>query len=498
MVYKRPGVYVNETLTPLAASIDASGRSVAAFVGTTKQGGPILPTFVTSWSQYVTKFGGFGDGSELLPYSVYEYFNNGGGGCLVVRAVNTDAVAASESFMDTEVTPGATLKATAVAPGTWGNAIKIDLVSSAGRFDLVVTRGTTVERFNDLSLDPADLRSALNVVNSPISGSSLVVLSYLGPDPYTSLNAPAAAVAQSLTGGTDGSGSPDLSTTTQALSAFVTPMDVNVPGVNASAVINPIIAWAETQKNVFVVVDGAVGSTFDTEADNASAQLALLTGGSALSASSVVAVYGPWQIADDPSSTVPGASRVLPPGGYVLGQYARSDTVKGVQKAPAGTSTTLRGSLAPQFRYSTTDLDLLNPAGVNVIRTTPGAGICIWGARTLKPGMPDRYISIRRALIYLEYALTQITTPALFEDNDADLWGYLTQIIAQFLQTQWQVGVLKGASPSEAFYIKCDAENNPPSSANAGMVNIEIGLALAAPAEFIVINIGQSLPGSAA
>jgi len=499
MVYKRPGVYISETLTPLAPSVDTSGSATAAFVGTTKQGGPVLPTFVTSWSQYVTKFGGFGDGSELLPYSVYEYFNNGGGGCFIVRAVNSSAVAANKSFLDsTPVTPVNVLKVTAIASGTWGNSIVVDIVASATRFDLVITKGSTVERFNDLSLDPADSRSALNVVNSPVSGSALIVLTYLGPSPYTSVNAPVVAVAQSLTSGTEGTGSPDLAAAAQTLESIITPLDVNLPGIILNTTINPIVAWAETQGNVFLVVDGVQGADADTAAANATAQGALLSGGSALTASSTLALYAPWVIADDPSNAVPGASRALPPGGFVLGQYARSDTVKGVQKAPAGTSTTLRGALAPRFRYSTADLDTLNPLGVNVIRTTPGAGLCIWGARTIKQGMPDRYVSVRRTLIYLKYALTELSRPALFEENDSDLWDYLTQVISQFLQTQWQIGTLKGAAATEAFYIKCDSENNPPSTANAGVVNIEIGLALSSPAEFIVINIGQSLLGSQA
>lgn len=499
MVNKRPGVYINETLTPLAPSLDVSGSATAAFVGTTKQGGPVLPTFVTSWSQYVTKFGGFGDGSELLPYAVYEYFNNGGSGCLVVRGVNADATAATETFTDsTPVTPADALKVTAIAPGAWGNSIVVDIVASAGRFDLVITLGSTIERFNDLSLDPADSRSAVNVVNSPVSGSSLVTVTYMGPAVYATENAPTVQMAVLLATGTDGTGTADLAAAAQLLGSVITPLDVNLPGINSSTVINPLVTWAEAQGNIFLVVDGVQGANSDTAATNATAQGALLSGGSSLTASSALSLYAPWIITDDPSNAVPGASRDLPPGGFVLGQYARSDAVKGVQKAPAGTSTTLRGALAPRFRYAVADLDTLNPLGVNVIRTTPGAGLCIWGARTTKPGMPDRYISVRRSLIFLKYTLTELTRPALFEDNNSDLWDYLTQIISQFLQTQWQVGVLKGSTPSEAFYIKCDAENNPPASADAGAVNIEIGLALSSPAEFIVINIGQSLNGSQA
>jgi phage tail sheath protein FI len=498
MVYKRPGVYISENLTPLAASPDTSGTATAAFVGVSALGGPTLPTFVTSWAQYVALFGGF-NGTDFLPYSVYEYFNNGGSGCYIVRAAASDAVAAHVVLQDTEVSPAPVLTVTAIAPGVWGNAITVEVKADGTRFDLVVTRGVTVESFNSLSLDPADSRNAISVVNSPVSGSALVALTYTGPSTYGSTNAPAIVSAVSLASGSEGSATPDLVAATALLDVVITPLDINLPGVNSSTTINAILsAWAGVRNNVFLVVDGIKGATNDSAATNATAQEGLITGGSSITPASTVGIYAPWIISEDPSSTVPGASKLLPPGGFVLGQFARSDIVKGVQKAPAGTSTSLRGALAPVFRYSSADLDAMAPVGLNIIRTTPGAGICIWGARTTKVGMPDRYISVRRTLIYLEYALTELTRPAIFEDNDADLWSYLTQIISQFLQSQWQAGVLKGASATEAFYIECDAANNPPSSANAGQVNIQIGVALSAPAEFIVINIGQQLVSSTA
>jgi phage tail sheath protein FI len=498
MVYKRPGVYISENLTPLAPSPDTSGSATAAFVGVSALGGPTLPTFVTSWAQYVALYGSF-NGTDLLPYSVYEYFNNGGSGCYVVRAACANAVVAHVTIQDVETpTPADVLKVSAIAPGVWGNAITVAVVADAARFDLAITRGSTVETFNSLSLDPADSRNAISVVNSPVSGSALVALAYLGPTPYTSANAPAVTSAESLSSGAEGSTTPDLVAATELLEVVTTPLDVNLPGINSSTTLNAILVWAALRNNIFLVVDGIQGASTDTAATNATAQEALITGGSSITAASIAAIYAPWIIAEDPSSTVPGASRLLPPGGFVLGQFARSDIVKGVQKAPAGTSTSLRGALAPMFRYSSADLDAMQPVGLNIIRTTPGAGICIWGARTTKPGMPDRYVSIRRTLIYLEYALIQLTRPAIFEDNDEGLWSYLTQIISQFLQNQWQAGVLKGKSPSEAFYIQCDATNNPASSADAGLVNIQIGLALSSPAEFIVINIGQSLIGSMA
>ncbi|MFE2104004.1 phage tail sheath family protein, partial [Streptomyces sp. NPDC059468] len=104
-VYKRPGVYLSETLTPLAQTVSTPGGSVAAFVGTNKQGGSLQPTLVSSWSQYVATYGGFGDTSDLLPFALYQFFNNGGNQAYIVRAAASDAVAASVTLSDTEATP---------------------------------------------------------------------------------------------------------------------------------------------------------------------------------------------------------------------------------------------------------------------------------------------------------------------------------------------------------------------------------------------------------
>ena len=142
---------------------------------------------------------------------------------------------------------------------------------------------------------------------------------------------------------------------------------------------------------------------------------------------------------------------------------------------------------------SNADLDLLNSASapVNAIKFVSGSGIVVMGARTLKTGYADRYVSVRRSLIYLEKALTDLTQFAIFEPNDAKLWRRLNAVVNSFLTNFWSQGGLSGDTPNQAFFVKVDSENNTSATIDNGEVHIEVGVALQRPAEFVVIKIGQ-------
>lgn len=183
--------------------------------------------------------------------------------------------------------------------------------------------------------------------------------------------------------------------------------------------------------------------------------------------------------------------RVLPPGGAVLGQFARTDATRGPAKAPAGVGTVLSGVIDVQVTFSNADQDMLNQAGINLIKRVPGYGFVIWGARTLKSGFPDRYISVRRSLMYIKKALHDGTRFAVFEPHTAELRLTLRATIQQFLNGIMQDGMLAGSTPDTAYFVICDETNNPPASVAAGELHIEVGLALLSPAEFIVISLGQ-------
>jgi phage tail sheath protein FI len=505
-VYKRPGVYINETLTPLAQAVSAPGQSVAAFVGKNKAGGPTSPTLVSSFQQFVSVYGGFGDNSDLLPFAVYQYFNNGGTTAYIVRAVASDAAAATVTLMDTEGTPAATLKITAISPGTWGNEVFVDVVagtSGSGRFDLVVYVGgsTTAfvrERFNDVSLDPADSRNAQALINSPVTGSAYIRVQSLLSTAWVATHAPAPQTGTALTGGSEGVAAIDLVSAAQRLEVIDDNLVLNLPGITDATTLNPIITWAEGQGSVFVVIDGVKALSSDTAHSYALELQAMTTGGSAIRVSSYAAVYGPWLIVNDPATSANGSARLLPPGGAVLGQYTRTDASRGVQKPPAGIDTILRGVLDVQFRFSNADQDALNVSGINVLKSLPGTGFVIYGARTLSVAMPDRYVSVRRSLMLIKKGILDATRFAVFEPNDTILWDQVSAVISQYLLTLMQTGVLAGSTPEAAYFVTCDATNNTATSVANGVVNITVGVALQTPAEFIVIEIGQFSGGSSA
>jgi hypothetical protein len=178
----------------------------------------------------------------------------------------------------------------------------------------------------------------------------------------------------------------------------------------------------------------------------------------------------------------------------MAGIYARSDNERGVHKAPA--NEVIRGAMALEMQITKGEQDILNPIGVNCIRAFPGRGIRVWGARTLSSDASWRYINVRRLFNFVEKSIQTGTQWIVFEPNDADLWARIRRDITAFLSTVWGSGALFGATASEAFYVKCDAENNPAATRDLGQVIIEIGMAPVKPAEFVIFRISQWAGGA--
>ena len=150
--------------------------------------------------------------------------------------------------------------------------------------------------------------------------------------------------------------------------------------------------------------------------------------------------------------------------------------------------------VATEKSFTTAELDSLNGATfpVNPIRQVPGAGISVMGARTLKQdGTANKYVNMRRSLIYIRKSLQNLTEFALFENNNEQLWGRINTTLNTFLNEYRNQGGLRGNTPTDAYFIKCDAENNTAASIASGEVRIEVGVALQYPAEFVVINLSQ-------
>ena len=207
-----------------------------------------------------------------------------------------------------------------------------------------------------------------------------------------------------------------------------------------------------------------------------------------MSAGGYAATYYPWLVVNDPVS---GGRTTAPPSGHLAGVWARTDASRGVHKAPA--NTTIAGALGLVRPVSKGEQELLNPAGINCIRFFPGEGILVWGARTLAPEASEfRYINVRRLTNMIKETVLKNTRWAVFEPNHHPLWAALRRDVTAFLTNVWRDGALVGETPQEAFFVKCDAETNPPEVRDEGRVVTLIGIAPVKPAEFVVFQLSQS------
>jgi len=204
--------------------------------------------------------------------------------------------------------------------------------------------------------------------------------------------------------------------------------------------------------------------------------------------SSYAALYYPWIEVADYSGTG-RTTKMIPPSGHMVGIYNRSDAERGVHKAPA--NEVVLGALNLELKLSKGEQDILNPVGVNCIRTFPGRGIRIWGGRTLSSDGAWRYINVRRLFIMVEASMDAGLQWVVFEPNDSTLWARVRRDVTSFLRVVWRSGALFGDTPEQAFYVKCDEELNPQEIRDLGQLIIEVGLAPVKPAEFVIFRITQ-------
>ncbi|WP_224245090.1 phage tail sheath family protein [Hyalangium gracile] len=253
---------------------------------------------------------------------------------------------------------------------------------------------------------------------------------------------------------------------------------VAAPGITDKATLDKLISHAARMNDRIALFDGPLDvppSELPTKGDTLPGK------------SSYAACYYPWIQVFDPASK---GLAYMPPSGHIAGIYARVDGSRGVHKAPANEA--VRGAVGLRWAISTSLQDGLNPEGINCIRNLDGT-IKVWGART-RAGSTEadfRYINVRRLFCYLRDSIDVGLQWAVFEPNNHDLWARITRNTTAFLNQVWSTGALFGATPEEAFYVKCDAENNPPAERDVGRVITEIGVAITKPAEFVIFRIGQ-------
>ncbi len=203
--------------------------------------------------------------------------------------------------------------------------------------------------------------------------------------------------------------------------------------------------------------------------------------------SSYAGLYHPWLQVFDPLDK---KNIAIPPSGSVIGLYARSDNARGVHKAPA--NEVVRACVGLDVQFNKGEQDILNPKGVNLIRSFPGQGIRVWGARTLSSDPSWKYINVRRLFIFIEETIKANTNWAVFEPNDEALWTRVQRTISVFLNGMWRAGSLAGSSADEAFFVNIGRSTMSQDDIDNGRLVCVIGVAPVKPAEFVIFRITQN------
>lgn len=203
-------------------------------------------------------------------------------------------------------------------------------------------------------------------------------------------------------------------------------------------------------------------------------------------ACSFAAMYYPWVQIQEAST---GKLCMVPPGGHIAGIYARTDVERGVHKAPANQQ--VKGVVGLEFSVNDSQQGSLNLEGINCIRTLPGRGIMVWGARTLSSDPEHKYVNVQRLLIYLQQSIQKGTQWTTFEPNNEKTWAKLKQAAENFLYNSWQTGMLMGAKLQEAYFARCDRTTMTQNDVDNGRVILQIGVAPIKPAEFMVFLVSQ-------
>ncbi len=511
MAYSRPGVYITERLLPAPIASGPSANAAGAIVAPLQKG-PETVTYVTSWYEFVKIFGGY-NASFPATFGVSAFFANGGRELYVKRMLTSHGVDTAVKATINLITNGSQTVATVTAKnkGDDGNNIRVVVengtvedtytisvyTESGVAYNAIsnnsVSDDVLVERYENIVFDDSESSDFAETVINLVSS-------------YIEVSNSAAGVPQlkiyPLTGGEDGTApvaddwtdyNNESRSVWEDFGVFDRPLVIFFPNVfqflsndsvNIDEVYADAIAWAEVN-DAFVVLE--------TDEDETVAN-AISFAGTTGFLSSNAAVYYPHYYISDPLGRSRNALRKVGPSGAVAGTYLRNDSTIGVFKAPAGVGTQILGAVALEKAFTSAELDSMNASSspVNPIRQIPGNGLAIMGARTLKQdGTANKYVNMRRSLIFIKKRLKQLTQYAIFENNDERLRASLRAVVSNFLEDYRSQGGLRGATQGAAFFVKCDNENNPAVLIQQGEVHIEVGVALQYPAEFIVINLSQ-------
>lgn len=522
-----PGVYVVEVPSGVR-TIEGVPTSTTIFVGETERG-PTEVTKIKGREEYERLFGGYlrhtataGTYARVtMAYAMDAFFQNGGSTAYILRAVSGTGPDAATRLS------GSDALFEAASPGAWGNDVHaVVLASSDGdtaRFrvavyylDLASGEYTFVEDWDRLSLDDADENYVDDVlersayirwggeVTAVPAADTTTNPNLITGDTLTGSGAGELNNAAKLGSGTGG----DDSYTTTSLDDLLAGLD----GVDDAALLvcasdrwlNDSAGTFEAdlygafrtyvdlrpKQDLFYIADPPSQENVATATLATAATADLLRSGT-WSSSTMVGVYWPHVNVGDPVGVGRNPTLLLPAASFVAGLFARTDSRRGVWKAPAGTEAVLGGIDSVGWTLLDTHSDDLNPAGINAIRVIPGAGTVIWGARTTRPTTEWRYVPVRRTAMFLRKSIYNGIQWAVFEPNDEDLWASLRATIGGFMETQFRNGAFAGSTSKDAYFVKCDASTTTELDQINGVVNVLVGFAPLRPAEFVVVKLSQ-------
>ena len=512
--YTAPGVYVEEVASTQKV-LSAAPTAVTAFVGFTEKApnddpndpDGLAPRLVTSWMQFEKIYGGFTPGA-VLPLSVYGYFANGGALAYIVRVPHTapSGEPARLELPAADRALGLPLEIESLEPDA-DLTVQVNSADSTddgpSPFDITILEGgKVVESFTDLTLDAGD-RNAASVINATSTKVKVQItldakqdlsqqIELLKPGSYQMQKAAPTPVpvtgrrfagSESARQGINGLAVAEDVTIVVVpdLITAATKEDGSVDLGLWKAVQTALISHCEQNGNRMALLDAPPGMSPQ--------QIKEWRSETAMYDSAFAALYYPWIKVENPIGTNGDAEVLIPPSGHIAGVWARTDETRGVWKAPA--NDTIRGCLDIEYGVTQNEQAVLNPIGINCIRPFGTRGIRIWGARTLSSDSDWRYINVRRLFNMVEHTIAEGTQWAVFEPNDVALWEGIKRTLNAFLRGLWSAGALFGASVDQAFYVKCDAETNPPESIDQGLLIVEVGIAPVKPAEFVVFRIAQ-------
>lgn len=553
--YLSPGVYVEEydndprgiegvgTSTAGFVGMAARGPAVGA------------PTLITGYSEFIRKFGGYlseyayGE-YRYLASSVEQFFTNGGTRCYIARVTAPDAECASvnegilnvtaanagewgnriqislqsvckkkmqllkkegeksytaksvEGFLEGDIlcVNGEYNKIATIFERTvtFENEFKADVVDAnlvpsivlyLVETDILVRYNEESEVYSGLSFNMA----SPNYIATKLEKSELICIEVGMMEEI--MNPVSAILGEekesgvlTLAGGSDGTiakvnagtfiGEDNGPGKRTGIQAFIENNNVSmmaVPGITIPEVIVSLVAHCENTASRFAVIDMPKDMT-DT---------GKLIEYREMIDSTYAAMYHPWIQNFDRSAQ---KAAYFPPSGAIMGVYARTDVMRGVHKAPANETVMCSGL---NINFNKGEQDILNPAGVNLIRALPGQGIRVWGARTASSNASFKYVNVRRLFIYVEESIKANTNWVVFEPNDEALWTRVNISISAFLNTLWRNGMLAGSSPDESYFVEIGASTMTTDDILNGRLICNIGIAPSRPAEFVIFKISQ-------